>query len=50
LGKVFGEAHGLGGFTILGSGAVALILDIPNLLGHVAKDATHRSIPSPLST
>ncbi|WP_342309503.1 chemotaxis protein CheA [Pseudomonas fluorescens] len=50
LGKVFGEAHGLGGFTILGSGAVALILDIPNLLGLVAKDATHRSIPSPLST
>ena len=50
LGKVFGEAHGLGGFTILGNGAVALILDIPNLLGHVAKDATHRSIPSLLST
>jgi two-component system, chemotaxis family, sensor kinase CheA len=50
LGKVFGEAHGLGGFTILGSGAVALILDIPNLLGHVAKDATHRSTPSLLST
>ncbi|PKH16398.1 chemotaxis protein CheA [Pseudomonas fluorescens] len=50
LGKVFGEAHGLGGFTILGSGAVALILDIPNLLGLVAKEATHRSIPRPLST
>ena len=50
LGKVFGAAHGLGGFTILGSGAVALILDIPNLLGHVAKDATHRSTPSLLST
>ena len=50
LGKVFGEAHGLGGFTILGNGAVALILDIPNLLGHVAKDATHRSIPNLLST
>ncbi|MFL1417279.1 chemotaxis protein CheA [Pseudomonas fildesensis] len=50
LGKVFGDAHGLGGFTILGSGAVALILDIPNLLGRVAREATHRSIPSPLST
>ncbi|KRP45950.1 chemotaxis protein CheA [Pseudomonas libanensis] len=49
LGKVFGEAHGLGGFTILGSGAVALILDIPNLLGLVAKEATNRSIPRPLS-
>jgi len=50
LGKVFGDAHGLGGFTILGSGAVALILDIPNLLGQVAKETPHRSIPSPLST
>ncbi|WLH70898.1 chemotaxis protein CheA [Pseudomonas sp. FP2309] len=50
LGKVFGDAHGLGGFTILGSGAVALILDIPNLLGLVAKEATHRSIPRPLPT
>ncbi|MEX5626009.1 chemotaxis protein CheA [Pseudomonas marginalis] len=50
LGKVFGDAHGLGGFTILGSGAVALILDIPNLLGQVAKEPPHRSIPSPLST
>ncbi|AKA86006.1 chemotaxis protein CheA [Pseudomonas synxantha] len=49
LGKVFGEAHGLGGFTILGSGAVALILDIPNLLGLVAKEATNRSTPRPLS-
>lgn len=50
LGKVFGDAHGLGGFTILGSGAVALILDIPNLLGRVAKQTTNRSTPSPLST
>jgi len=50
LSKVFGDAHGLGGFTILGSGAVALILDIPNLLGHVAREATNRSIPSPLAT
>ncbi|WP_256596421.1 MULTISPECIES: chemotaxis protein CheA [unclassified Pseudomonas] len=36
LNKLFGTAHGLGGFTILGSGAVALILDIPKLLGQVA--------------
>ncbi|WP_254847130.1 chemotaxis protein CheA [Pseudomonas fluorescens] len=50
LGKVFGEAHGLGGFTILGNGAVALILDVPNLLGLVAKEANNRSIPSPQST
>ncbi|WP_339450578.1 chemotaxis protein CheA [Pseudomonas sp. JAI120] len=50
LGKVFGDAHGLGGFTILGSGTVALILDIPNLLGRIAKEATHRSTPNSLST
>ncbi|MFS2158855.1 chemotaxis protein CheA [Pseudomonas sp. Pseusp122] len=50
LGKVFGDAHGLGGFTILGSGAVALILDIPNLLGNVARETANRSIQSPLLT
>ncbi len=50
LSKVFGDAHGLGGFTILGSGAVALILDIPSLLGLVAKEATNRSPQRPLST
>ncbi|WEL63971.1 chemotaxis protein CheA [Pseudomonas sp. CBSPGW29] len=50
LGKVFGDAHGLGGFTILGSGAVALILDIPNLLGHVARESANRSTQSPLLT
>ncbi|WP_165680702.1 chemotaxis protein CheA [Metapseudomonas otitidis] len=32
LGKVFGQVPSLSGFTILGSGAVALILDIPGLL------------------
>lgn len=31
-GKVFSSCPGLGGFTILGDGAVALILDIPSLL------------------
>ena len=46
LGKLFGTAHGLGGFTILGSGAVALILDIPNLLGQVASQQ-HGATPSP---
>jgi len=50
LGKVFGDAHGLGGFTILGSGAVALILDIPNLLGHVARESANRSTQSSLLT
>jgi len=32
LGKVFERCQGLGGFTILGDGNVALILDIPSLL------------------
>lgn len=32
LGKVFGGVRGLGGFTILGSGEVALILDVPRLM------------------
>ncbi|WP_248799856.1 chemotaxis protein CheA [Pseudomonas sp. MWU13-2105] len=47
LGKLFGTAHGLGGFTILGSGAVALILDIPNLLGQVASQQKHGTTLSP---
>ncbi|OHX34317.1 chemotaxis protein CheA [Methylomonas sp. LWB] len=33
LGKLFGHVQGLGGSTILGSGEVALILDIPVLVG-----------------
>jgi two-component system chemotaxis sensor kinase CheA len=32
LGKVFGAARGFGGFTIMGSGEVALILDVPRLM------------------
>ncbi|MDH4284041.1 MAG: chemotaxis protein CheA [Gallionellaceae bacterium] len=36
LGKVFSKVNGIGGFTILGSGEVALILDVPGLLGQVA--------------
>ncbi|WP_248802344.1 chemotaxis protein CheA [Pseudomonas sp. MWU13-2100] len=47
LGKLFGTAHGLGGFTILGSGAVALILDIPNLLGQVVSQQKHGTTLSP---
>jgi two-component system chemotaxis sensor kinase CheA len=35
LGKVFGRVRGLGGFTILGSGSVALILDVPSLMQQV---------------
>ena len=33
LGKVFHRVSGIGGFTILGSGEVALIIDVPGLMG-----------------
>jgi len=36
LGKIFGGARGLGGFTIMGSGEVALILDVPRLMQQVS--------------
>ncbi|MDP4028540.1 MAG: chemotaxis protein CheA [Gallionella sp.] len=36
LGKVFHRVSGIGGFTILGSGEVALIIDVPGLMGQVA--------------
>lgn len=39
LGKVFCQVPGLSGFTILGSGAVALILDIPGLLAQVIQNS-----------
>ncbi|WP_017905984.1 chemotaxis protein CheA [Pseudomonas asplenii] len=39
LGKVFGQIPALSGFTILGSGAVALILDIPGLLAQFTQPA-----------
>ena len=38
LGKVFRHTRGLGGFTILGSGEVALILDVPSLIGEVMRE------------
>jgi len=48
LGKVFQHVRGVGGFTILGSGAVALLLDVPNLVNQVTyqseagfHDSTH---------
>lgn len=39
LGKVFQHVRGVGGFTILGSGAVALLLDVPNLVSQVAEQS-----------
>ncbi|MGP0173011.1 chemotaxis protein CheA [Pseudomonas sp. NCHU5208] len=41
LGKLFATCRGIGGFTILGSGAVALILDIPNLLTALSTPAAN---------
>ncbi len=35
LGKVFQRIQGIGGFTILGNGEVALILDVPGLMKQV---------------
>lgn len=37
LGKVFSQIRGIGGFTILGSGNVALVLDVPSLITQVVK-------------
>jgi two-component system, chemotaxis family, sensor kinase CheA len=35
LGKIFSELHGISGSTILGSGKVALILDVPMLVTYI---------------
>ncbi len=42
LGKLFSGLRGIGGSTILGSGEVALILDIPNLLLQVSQSQAHQ--------
>jgi two-component system chemotaxis sensor kinase CheA len=39
LGKLFGKVPGVGGFTILGSGEVALILDVQRLVQRVQQTA-----------
>lgn len=39
LGKLFGALHGFGGSSILGSGAIALILDVPALLMRLSEDS-----------
>ncbi len=44
LGKLFGTCRGVGGFTILGSGAVALILDIPGLLSELTSSAPSNAL------
>ncbi|RAU44017.1 MULTISPECIES: chemotaxis protein CheA [unclassified Pseudomonas] len=47
LGKLFGALRGISGSTILGSGAVALILDVPALLNQIVQ-LEARTSPSPL--
>ena len=44
LGKVFRKTNGIGGFTILGSGEVALILDVPGLMKQVTKAGAGRDL------
>ncbi|MEE4093360.1 chemotaxis protein CheA [Pseudomonas viridiflava] len=50
LGKLFGGLRGISGSTILGSGAVALILDIPALLNQIVQlEARSSQTPYSLS-
>ncbi|KPA91744.1 chemotaxis protein CheA [Pseudomonas asplenii] len=49
LGKLFGALRGISGSTILGSGAVALILDIPALLSQIVQ-LEARTAQAPLSS
>ncbi|WP_312381105.1 chemotaxis protein CheA [Pseudomonas oryzihabitans] len=44
LGPLFGHNRSLGGFTILGTGAVALILNVPGLIG----EASSASVIAPV--
>jgi len=37
LGRLFSQVEGIGGSTILGSGEVALILDVPGLVGRASR-------------
>ncbi|MGD0958197.1 MAG: chemotaxis protein CheA [Methylomonas sp.] len=39
LGKLFSHVRGVGGSTILGSGEVALIIDVPDLVGFYSQQA-----------
>jgi two-component system chemotaxis sensor kinase CheA len=54
LGKVFKQIQGFGGFTILGSGEVALILDVPGLMKQVVgaemRQLTQCEVKRPAST
>ena len=47
LGKMFNHVQGVGGSTILGNGAVALILDVPVLVNYYSHRAGSAVIPAP---
>jgi two-component system, chemotaxis family, sensor kinase CheA len=44
LGRVFSNIRGIGGFTILGTGEVALILDIPRMLQGIISEKTYKTM------
>ena len=44
LGKLFAQLKGFGGFTILGSGEVALILDVPALIHSVVRAESNSAV------
>jgi two-component system chemotaxis sensor kinase CheA len=46
LGPLFGHNRSLGGFTILGSGAVALILNVPGLIGEASSTTLAAHAPA----
>ena len=46
LGKVFQNLKGISGATILGSGEVAMIIDVPQLVQHMVDHATAQMAPS----
>jgi two-component system chemotaxis sensor kinase CheA len=43
LGRLFERLNGISGSTILGSGAVALILDVPHLIQHAMRRETQET-------
>ena len=45
LGRLFANLRGIGGSTILGSGEVALILDVAALVNLVARGEEERLLP-----
>jgi two-component system chemotaxis sensor kinase CheA len=49
LGKIFTHLRGISGSTILGSGEVALILDVPSLIALATESESGKTFASPLA-